>query len=205
MDIKPKNILMRNMDSSSRPHKRKWKPYIADFGIARNYTSLAASETDGPTMFTRKYAAPEVVDRQSRGLSADIFSLGCVFLEIKTVITSYIDRDRGLSKLQSILEENPLSDYSYSANIDALRIHFGKSHDQAKSEVPPEHEQGVFVIWDMLEEDPLKRPSASALKKYLCKEECCPGEGEKDQLEVDKCLVDEQPVRRRKPNPQSNI
>ncbi|KAF1980167.1 hypothetical protein BU23DRAFT_396924, partial [Bimuria novae-zelandiae CBS 107.79] len=61
--------------------------YITDFGLAKYYTSIATSETEGPTMFTRKYAAPEVVEQDKRGFAADIFSLGCVFVEIITVIT----------------------------------------------------------------------------------------------------------------------
>lgn len=37
-------------------------------------------------MFTRWYAAPEVVECETRGLAADIFSLGCGFVEIYSVI-----------------------------------------------------------------------------------------------------------------------
>lgn len=85
MDIKPKNILVRDLRRS--PLAKKWaytcfKVYIADFGIARSYATLDDTETEGPTSFTRKYAAPEVVDRGRRGLGADVFSLGCVFIEI---------------------------------------------------------------------------------------------------------------------------
>ncbi|KAF2466219.1 kinase-like protein, partial [Lindgomyces ingoldianus] len=86
MDIKPKNILVRNMAGKSAPHRLPWKVYIADFGIARSYSTLEASETEGPTMFTKRYAAPEVVARERRGLPADIFSLGCVFTEIAVAL-----------------------------------------------------------------------------------------------------------------------
>jgi len=82
MDLKPTNILIRDIRNSATYGLGAFKVYIADFGISRSYDTLDATETDGPTMFTRKYAAPEVVDRQRRGLAADVFSLGCVFVEI---------------------------------------------------------------------------------------------------------------------------
>jgi hypothetical protein len=81
MDIKPKNILVRRVDGLP-------KVYIADFGIARAYKSPAEAFTDTPTSFTRTYAAPEVVLQDKRGYPADIFSLGCVFMEMVAVMMS---------------------------------------------------------------------------------------------------------------------
>lgn len=121
MDIKPTNILMRNMSGSCNPHQARWKPYIADFGISRSYTSPIAAETEGPTMFTKKYAAPEVVDRQ---LPVDIFSLGCVFLEVISVVGSSLPISQPQSlfrKLERLLESNEYGDFSYQANISAVR------------------------------------------------------------------------------------
>lgn len=90
MDIKPSNILVRD-ERYKMPADTPWKAYtvyVADFGIARSYEQLQATETDGPTSFTPKYAAPEVVLQDKRGLSADIFSLGCVFLELMAALSS---------------------------------------------------------------------------------------------------------------------
>jgi len=75
-DIKPSNILI---------HKNT--VILTDFGIAHDYSDLdGGSRTGGPTGFTAAYAAPEVVRQETRNRSADIFSLGCVFLEMATVI-----------------------------------------------------------------------------------------------------------------------
>jgi serine/threonine protein kinase len=84
MDIKPQNILVRTNRQriTDRAGFDIYKVYIADFGIAKTYQSLEATETDGHTAFTKKYAAPEVARQDFRGLPADIFSLGCVFLEL---------------------------------------------------------------------------------------------------------------------------
>ncbi|KAF1836863.1 kinase-like protein, partial [Decorospora gaudefroyi] len=83
MDIKPQNILIREIGSS--PFDPGWRVYLADFGLSRSFTSQDHSQTDGPTSRTPRYCAPEVYKSERRGRSADIFSLGCVFLEILTV------------------------------------------------------------------------------------------------------------------------
>jgi serine/threonine protein kinase len=73
-DIKPENILFN----------RHGSVLLADFGISKQYEDNTL--TEGTTPFTDKYAPPEVVDHDKRGLSTDVFSLGCVFLEMVTVI-----------------------------------------------------------------------------------------------------------------------
>lgn len=82
MDIKPRNILVKQHPRYEFSHR----VYLADFGISRHFSPLDHSQTDTPISFTRKYCAPEVSDQDSHGRSADIFSLGCVFLEMHTVL-----------------------------------------------------------------------------------------------------------------------
>jgi serine/threonine protein kinase len=77
-DIKPGNILI--MDG---------KVLLADFGISKDLidSDTTASLTANGDIGTRMYCAPEVLSQnQLRGRAADVFSLGCVFLEISTVI-----------------------------------------------------------------------------------------------------------------------
>ncbi|KAI9771974.1 MAG: hypothetical protein M1839_002567 [Geoglossum umbratile] len=82
MDIKPQNVLVRKL----RNPAEKYRVYIADFGSSYSYADTSDAETDGPTPFTQRYCAPEVALQQRRGKSADIYSLGCVFAEIFTVL-----------------------------------------------------------------------------------------------------------------------
>jgi serine/threonine protein kinase len=83
MDIKPKNILVQLHHVHGG-----YQIYIADFGHAKAYRSAEESSTDSPTSSTRTYAAPEAVIQDTRGFPADIFSLGCVFMEIFACIIS---------------------------------------------------------------------------------------------------------------------
>ncbi|KAI1657009.1 kinase-like protein [Daldinia decipiens] len=73
-DIKPENILVDKFGSV----------HLADFGISKQYEDETV--TGGHTPFTERYAPPEVVSQCDRDLSSDIFSLGCVFLEMVTII-----------------------------------------------------------------------------------------------------------------------
>jgi serine/threonine protein kinase len=93
MDIKPANILVR-YDPQLRQVRGPnagpgWRFYIADFGLSRHFSDEDQSQTAGATARTPRWCAPEVYDYASRGRSADIFSLGCVFMEILTVIIGF--------------------------------------------------------------------------------------------------------------------
>jgi serine/threonine protein kinase len=75
-DIKPANILITN------GHVQ-----YADFGISRTIDNEdTESQTYGvPGPRTALYCAPEVANWDRRGRKADVFSLGCVFVEKITV------------------------------------------------------------------------------------------------------------------------
>jgi hypothetical protein len=79
-DIKPSNILVKG-DAI----------YLTDFGFAKDWTASNTSITRGPSIgYTARYRAPEVAnwdeDDNKRTRAVDIFSLGCVFAEIVTVL-----------------------------------------------------------------------------------------------------------------------
>jgi serine/threonine protein kinase len=114
MDINPKNLLVREIPNE----RRMYRIYIADFGIARSYLSAAEAETDSPTSYTPTYAAPEVVQQNKRGFKADIFSLGCVFMEILATLIS-TPTTNALLELRNI-RMNSSGDRSYQANIEPV-------------------------------------------------------------------------------------
>lgn len=181
MDIKPKNILVRDVRMSSLAHKTAWKVYIADFGIARSYLSVEDSETEGPTMFTRRYAAPEVTDRDIRGLSADIFSLGCVFVEMFTFLM-LPEYERGIGKLLSMFDAHMYGDSSYQANIPVVRKFLRDLEKPLDFDFP----MGTLcrVVLRMIDECPNHRLTADQLASRLnVSEHCCPDMSGSEPLE----------------------
>jgi serine/threonine protein kinase len=71
-DIKPQNILVH-----------EGQMIITDFGIALDASGQDTTTTTGiPEAFTDRYRAPEVAQCEPRNRMSDVFSLGCVFLEI---------------------------------------------------------------------------------------------------------------------------
>jgi len=80
-DIKPSNIIQRGPDI-----------FFADFGSSSAFELGATTSTETPACNSKMYAAPETImtpqsdQYQRHGLGSDIFSLGCVFAEMLTVI-----------------------------------------------------------------------------------------------------------------------
>lgn len=113
-DIKPRNILMHDQ-----------RILISDVGSAYDFfdqnESTGASRPPG----TRKYKAPEVLasasssESQSHNTKVDIFSLGCVFLEIYTVLC-----DRTLDEMAEFITqkdstkfEGELGGWTYASKL----------------------------------------------------------------------------------------
>jgi serine/threonine protein kinase len=168
MDIKPKNLLVRYVGSASvlrRFSVLPFKIYVADFGISRSYSSIADSETDSLTAFTRKYSAPEVVLQDVRGLSADIFSLGCVYAEMFAAMSGDMDG------LDETLSRNEDGDSSYQANVEGIRSWLRRS-PQVNLVNESVNESGYYV-GQMLDLDPSKRPTAKFITTRAGSENCC--------------------------------
>ncbi|KAF2704864.1 kinase-like protein, partial [Pleomassaria siparia CBS 279.74] len=96
-DIKPANVLVKGDDV-----------FITDFGIAKDFRDDGTTGSRGTQgSFTRLYSAPEVVtDDARRGRKADIFSLGCVMLEMAAVFL-----------------QEPLNQFTQVGESDGLNSH----------------------------------------------------------------------------------
>jgi serine/threonine protein kinase len=75
-DIKPENILV---DMSGNV-------LLTDFGISRKFARHTSHATKERAEFTKRYASPEALLEKTRDDPSDVFSLGCVFLEMATLI-----------------------------------------------------------------------------------------------------------------------
>jgi serine/threonine protein kinase len=91
-DIKPGNILVRGEDV-----------WITDFGIAKEFVDQNSESYPTHVDGTRAYCPPETLQYKRRGKASDIFSLGCCFLEMATVIIA----DRKLEVLKNLRKEDP--------------------------------------------------------------------------------------------------
>ena len=139
-DVKPSNILL-SRDGI----------WITDFGSAKDFTADLTSTSESRERGTLRYCAPEVSSYEESGRSADIFSLGCVFLEM-VVVLSYNHTLADLNKLC------PLKNQSYEANLDHI--------DQWLALAEPTETKTQHLldeIKQMLNRDRTRRPTAKAL------------------------------------------
>ena len=90
-DIQPSNIFLM---ADGRTVK------VGDFGISKvldaasGNNGLTAAETDGGRVGTKRYMAPEILNRKDYSNKADIWSLGCVLFELLTLNHPTYEQDR---------------------------------------------------------------------------------------------------------------
>ena len=142
-DIKPSNILIKGS-----------RVVISDFGCSKGFEQEITTKSRGPPgEWTPMYAAPEVAAQQDRGRSADIYSLGCVFAEMSTVLLGE-SRERFVS-----LRGRPGEREYYRAPTRALRwmLHLKHTARNSPGDDPP------LLQCSMLNPNPNLRPHATEL------------------------------------------
>src|SRR5579862_6076419 len=115
------------------------------------------STTAGPTQRTHVYCAPEVANGDERGRSSDIFSLGCVFLEIFTVLSGAATYEDCCTRRQDA------DDTSYHANLEKVETWIDQLIEKDWRESGAAASVGaqlLFVVKVMLSKDRDARPSA---------------------------------------------
>ncbi|KAH7082896.1 kinase-like domain-containing protein [Paraphoma chrysanthemicola] len=121
-DIKSQNVLVKGHHV-----------YLADFGLSLDWSEIGASTTTGPSSKTLRYCAPEVAANQSRNSASDLWSLGCVFLEIWTTL-----RGDAVADLMEYLAANGTGSTCYYANEEAVSswIQRHHKHDSIDAKLP---------------------------------------------------------------------
>ena len=102
-DIKPSNILIKGD-----------QVYFTDFGTALDWSDRGSSITLTAAPTTPRYCAPEVIAYTERSSSSDIWSFGCVFLEMWTVL-----RCHTLEDLRTHMTANGSGAKEYHSNLEA--------------------------------------------------------------------------------------
>ena len=155
-DIKPSNILVQNRNI-----------LFADFG------SSSTIMDDGSYLhtqdYTELYAAPEVRQGQ-RGPKSDVFSLGCVFLEMTTMLLSP-ETLKTLRKLQyeTQSEEDGSTLLHWSVKWEK-QLHVLESIKMAGTEI----KRLRIMCHEMILPEPEKRPNAAEVQQRVVKSPCRP-------------------------------
>ena len=172
-DIKPENILIDESGSV----------ILTDFGISRRFPKHVPHATNNERKFTRKYASPEIMDDRNviRDDSSDVFSLGCVFLEMATLLLG--KNLCNLSDHCATIINDTSKEEAYHCNlgkvhswIDHLRFSRGfkpvqentipgeTNNDRNFRSSPDNNITAALVdIRQMLDETPSKRPVSTGL------------------------------------------
>ncbi len=171
MDIKPMNILVKRRVEG-------YRVYLADFDVAINFRSEGHSQTDTPRKRTLLYCAPEVYASKPKGRASDIFSLGCVFAEMLTVLAGFSLDDFAKSR--------------FDGNTSAFHATLPKVHEfmstvcKQLDECPivPKYRilfpfeclsdrNTLDIISTMLNESPEDRPLATTVSGWFLNYGCC--------------------------------
>lgn len=143
-DIKPGNILIH-----------RGYPILTDFGISTRCSADQTTTTGRPDQFTRKYCAPEVAEFEDRNRKSDIFSLGCVFLEMFAIL--YSDGTSTPSRLRDLYDA-PLPYHERLGGICTTLLDYPRQMDTNAL---------ILTIVDMLHKSPSERLSSKQVVRAI--------------------------------------
>ena len=147
-DINPANILFED-EGRNDPRVCRGRFIWADFGLVYKFDDLGKSITQDRNVNLGKYAPPESSRLSTRAKSADIFSLGCIFLEILAALFKEI---------------MPLAEEPFSEALPRLSYWATKTREQNKSDISA---QLFPLAIHMIHGDPSQRPSLNDIQLYL--------------------------------------
>ncbi|KAL8639536.1 MAG: hypothetical protein Q9228_003439 [Teloschistes exilis] len=176
-DIKPANVLL---DSSNNV-------VLTDFGISRRFPKKSSHLTSDRWEWTHKYASPEIMKGKKvpRDDSSDIFSLGCVFLEMATLILGR-DLDWMFNYYTTRVNDSGIED-AYHCNLEKIYgwivclqqpqdAGFRSASDPSDEQIDgqnilPDRDagmmEGLAAIRQMLDIKPSERPTTQGLWSFF--------------------------------------
>jgi serine/threonine protein kinase len=153
-DLKPRNILLSPQ-----------QVYLADFGISRDLRDATHSLTEAFPGGTRSYLAPEVIEGEKHHMSpADIYSLGCVFMTVATVLYAAPHEQYEMVMKEEDLTKKGIAVKEHIHDLRKRAERLGKAAHDATT-CAPKHLLGL--IESMLQRDPEERPTACKVNSTL--------------------------------------
>jgi serine/threonine protein kinase len=144
-DIKPQNILVY-----------KSVPLLTDFGLALDWSEQSGSTTSGaPAGFSPRYAAPEVANHLPRSSPSDVWSLGCVFLEMYAAL-----QDKPPKELEDFQSQKGTRTHFFWQNTEATELWIESLQTTRGHPV-------LDIIRNMLQPDRDSRPSSKMVMNRL--------------------------------------
>ena len=175
LDIKPSNILVHG-----------GHVMLSDFGGAQRVDDLHSKiARESTCTFTPMYCAPELATRRQNPIRAgasDIFSLGCVFLEMATVI--HRQSLKSFEQLRAFESGN--GSYHMNSKKSLTWIHHLWDLDEA---LGLNRQHGLHIIYSMLSDDPRKRPTARYIEESYYYYQLYRSGQEEKHMEEEKYLV----------------
>lgn len=169
-DIKPANILVFRDNL-----------LFSDFGTSTNIDapqmkSFGGDSTKGSIIFTPEYAAPETIEHGRQSRVCDVFSLGCVFLEMYTVSFG-----RSLSDFERF-RTTEHGDKSFHKTLEKTKQWIEMLERYRKCNMCPDQDRPIPVdmILKMLSKNPKNRPTAHEVWLRFPKCACCSDQQSKD-------------------------
>ncbi|KAH7083833.1 hypothetical protein FB567DRAFT_530014 [Paraphoma chrysanthemicola] len=104
-DIKPSNVLIKHD-----------QVYLTDIGTCLDWSELDNSITSTAPPTTPRYCSPEVMAYTERSSMSDMWSLGCVFLEMWTVVKQHT-----LEEMKLHLSNHGTRTKDYHSNLDGFK------------------------------------------------------------------------------------
>jgi len=209
-DLKPENILLECMDpprQATFPRESTWQEgrkssksrgssgyvrpansqiRLIDFGNA-----TYEDEHHSSVINTRQYRGPEVILALGWNERSDVWSLGCIFMELYTgeLLFGTHENLEHLALMERVLEPLPASmlssapkgmkeKYTAQSRDGQLRLHWPESAQSSASErhvhsqrplaelVAPQHVSFAEFVGKLLTLDPQRRPSASEASRH---------------------------------------
>ena len=158
-DIKPHNILLYADVQSS--DKLQVRPVIIDFGISKEHIDGGTTANTG----TYPYKAPEQMNKQPPTLASDVFSLGCCFALMESIL-------RPWPNLKTV-HEAAMGEGScqFATNIALVNNILQSQREESAGSIDTGLEffcdRLRGLVHDMLEEEPVSRPSAHLAQDTL--------------------------------------